>query len=101
MLSALRGFAIFKFYRLGTTRNRINCICITDVQEIIEVQACFQRSLKAHADETRFPNATRFFDFQKQVKSSTERNFARFVNCTPNSLNCSIPSEDWKKMEKG
>ena len=47
------------------------------------VQICFFRirttRIKAHTDRTRFGNATRIFSFQKQIKTSMDKNFTLYA----------------------
>ena len=51
---------------------------------IFEILAIIRKSefifIKFHTDRTRFPNARRFFHFQKQIKPSMERNFATYIH---------------------
>ena len=62
------------------------CVCVARKNNLNSPQYIIRTcnvSHKAHTDRThrtQFANETRFFDFQKQIKQLTERDFVRYVH---------------------
>jgi hypothetical protein len=50
------------------------------VLDLVQVDSHYLAArLKAHTDRTRFGNATRIFNFPKQIKPSTDKIFTRYA----------------------